>query len=359
MGTLMYAVVRSDLSKVLTKNNQGFPENSGETVKFYTNAKECNNAANAAWTSQPANLQFNNLSQNFKPLQEPNIIMQYTVELSQEQINKLNNVTPSFGSAGQYEGKIDKSTIKDVEVIVSRDFLHPYIFPSIEHVPVGQEPTYSNLIAEIINRELAYGKFELSLNQTYETERDGINLHNPATACKAAEAFGAHGFMNQAPASLPAEQMYCQQFMRMMTQNQPLNVALKAEPFHVAYNANLDALEQKFPNASINQLQVEAMRNTISAFSQSAVESHNLQEQQIFKEMRQMNDACEKVMDTVSQQNMTNFVTEYVDYIQGDFINSSDFENDAKYIADKVEERAVFGEIDNLDYNQDDVGDSY
>lgn len=356
MGTLMYAVVRSDLSKVLTENNKGFPENSGETVKFYTNAKECNNAANAAWTSPPANLQFNNLSQNFKPLQEPNIVMQYTVELSQEQINKLNNVTPSFGSAGQYEGKIDKSTIKDVEFIVSRDFLHHKSFSSIEHVPVGQEPTHSNLISEITNRQLAYDKFELSLNQTHETERDDINLRNPETACQAAEAFGAHGFMNQDPASLPTEQMYCQQFMRMMTQNQPLNIALKAEPFHAAYSKNLDALEQKFPNASINQLQVEAMRNTIN---QSAAKSDNRQEQQMFKEMQQMNDACGKVMNNVSQHNMADFVKEYVDCIQKDFINSSDFENDAKRIADKIEERDDFGEIDNLDYNQDDVGDLY
>lgn len=357
MGTLMYAVVRSDLSKVLTENNKGFPENSGETVKFYTNAKECNNAANAAWTSPPANLQFNNLSQNFKPLQEPNIVMQYTVELSQEQINKLNNVTPSFGSAGQYEGKIDKSTIKDVEFIVSRDFLHHKSFSSIEHVPVGQEPTHSNLISEITNRQLAYDKFELSLNQTHEIKRDGINLHDPEEACKAAEAFGAHGFMNQDPASLSTEQMYCQQFMRMMTQDQPLDVALKAEPFHLKYNANLDALEQKFPNASINQLQVEAMRNTINAFNQSAVKSHNSQEQQMFEEMEKMNNACGKVMNTVSQRNMTDFVKEYVDCIQKAFPNSSDFENDAKYIADKVEKDAVFGEIDDLDYNQDDVGD--
>ena len=357
MGTLMYVVVRSNLSKVLTENNKGFPENSGETVKFYTNAKECNNAAKAAWTSQPANLQFNNLSQNFEPLQEPNIIMQYTVELSQEQINKLNNVTPSFGSAGQYEGELDKSTIKDVEVLVSHDFLHPDIFSSTEHVPFGQVPKHSKLIAEIINRQSAYDRFELALNETHEIKRDGIDLHDPKEACKAAEAFGAHGFMNQDPASLPTEWMYCQQFMRMMTQNQPLNIALKAETFHLKYNANLDALEQKFPNASINQLQVEAMRNTINAFNKSAVKSHNLQEQQMFKEMHQMNDACGKVMDTVSQHNMTKFVKEYVDYIQKDFPNSSDFKNGAEYIADKVEKDAIFGEIDNLDYNQYDVDD--
>lgn len=359
MGTLMYVVVRSNLSKVLTKNNQGFPENSGETVRFYTNAQECNNAAKAAWTSQPANLQFNNLSQNFEPLQEPNIIIQYTVELSPEQINKLNNVTPSFGSAGQYEGKLDKSTIKDVEVFVSRDFLHDKSFSSIEHVPFGQAPTHAKFIAETANREAGYNRFELALNRTHEFKREGLNFHNPNTARKAAEAFGAHGFMNQDPASLPTEQMYCQQFMRMMTQNQPLDIALKAEPFHLAYNANLDALEQKFPNASINQLQVEAMRNTINAFNKSAVKSHNLQEQQMFKEMHQMNDACGKVMDTVSQHNMTSFVKEYVDYIQKNFPNSSDFENDAKYIADKVEERDDFGEIDDLDYNEDDVGDLY
>lgn len=359
MGTLMYAIVHSDLSKVLTKNNQGFPENSGETVKFYTNAKECYNVANGAWTSPPANLQFNNLSQNSKPLQEPNIVMQYTVELSQEQINKLNNVTPSFGSAGRYEGKIDKSTIKDVEVVVSRDFLHHKSFSSIEHVPVGQEPTHSNLISEITNRQKAYDRFELALNETHEIVCDGINLHNYNTACEAAEAFGAHGFMNQDPASLSTEQMYCQQFMRMMIENKPLDVALKAKTFHLKYDANLDALEQKFPNASINQLQVEAMRNTINTFHKSAVKSDDPLDQKMFEEMQQMNDACGKVMDTVSQHNMTDFVKKYVDCIQKDFPNSSDFENDAKRIADEVEERDDFGEIDNLDYNEDDVGDLY
>ena len=60
-----------------------------------------------------------------------------------------------------------------------------------------------------------------------------------------------------------------------------------------------------------------------------------------------------------NKHNMTSFVKEYVDYIQKNFPNSSDFENDAKYIADKVEERDDFGEIDNLDYNEDDVGDLY
>ena len=151
MGTLMYAVVRSDLSKVLTENNKGFPENSGETVKLYTNAQEASNAVNAMWTSQPSNLQFNNLSPNFKPLQEHNIIGQYTVELSQEQINNLNNVTPSFGSAGQYEGQIDKSTVKDAQFAVSRDFLHNANFIPLEHVPEGQVPTHSGVIAEITN----------------------------------------------------------------------------------------------------------------------------------------------------------------------------------------------------------------
>lgn len=356
MGKYYYAVVRSSLEKLSKENGQGLPENTGERVTFYAHAQDAAAQVQNMWRGQPDTFDFPCLAAEGMRIAQPNVIGTYQVELTDEQIAKMD--TTRAGSTDVLRGSIDASTVGNVSWAMTRDMMHEAKFTD-EHVTVGSVPTHAAITAEAMNRGTAWERFENSLNQTYTSQLHRLHLGDPVTMRAAEESFGAHGFMQQDPASLPAEQAYCQQFMRMMTENQPLNIALKSDAFHQSFNARMDMLEHQFPKMPAHEMAVKAMEVTIDEFRQSALTTRNLLEQQVFREMQQMNAACGQVIGTVSIENTAQFATSYVNEVQSNYVNTTNFGELADRIADEVEGRSELGDSfgENWDGEFDDVGD--
>ena len=103
--------------------------------------------------------------------------------------------------------------------------------------------------------------------------------------------------------------------LRLMTENTSLDMAIKAEQFHIAFNNNFDTLASQNPEMPSSELALNAMSQTIADFQKSAEASHDLREQSILGDMKQMNEHMFSIIEKHPQQDagltsavMANFV---------------------------------------------------
>ena len=312
MDKYLYAVCSVTLDEM---QNGDTPELTGKPVTFFINAQEASNNALKRQHEQNTPLTYTPIGPNQVLIGTPHITMVFRCSLSDEQISKMTETAQPF-SAGSWSGKIDKGTICDVQSWMSRDFLHPKDVFSDEWVPQNSVPSHAKMCAEAYNRNMAYDDFWKSIKKTTPQVLSSFNIQDPAIQRACEDAFGAHGFMKKPLDELPMEQAYCQQFMRLMTHDQPLDVAVKTDSFHQYFNSRLDEIAAINPTISTPQLVTEAMEQTVSQFQQFANMSHNLHEQLLFNQLAMMNTICGQSLDKVVAEQQPDFVNIFVNKIQ-------------------------------------------
>lgn len=335
MDKYLYAVCSVTLDEM---QNGDTPECTGKPVTFFVNAQEAYNDAlkrqhepNTPWNYTP-------IGPNQVLIGVPRITMVFRCSLSDEQISKMTETTQPF-SAGSWSGKIDKDTICDVQSCMPKDLLHPEGVFAVEWVPTHSVPSHAQMCAEAYNRNMAYDDFWKSMQKTNPQVLSNFNIQDPAIQRACEDAFGAHGFMKKPLDELPMEQAYCQQFMRLMTHDQPLDVAVKTDSFHQYFNSRLDEIAAINPTISTPQLVTEAMEQTVSQFQQFANMSHNLHEQLLFNQLATMNTICGPLLNNVATEQQSDFVNIFVNKIQNtqDSMDSAVLERLAQEASDSVQ----------------------
>ncbi|MBQ8806116.1 MAG: hypothetical protein IJZ68_06485 [Bacteroidaceae bacterium] len=289
MGKEYYAVFQSSISKV---NDGKFPERTGETVTFYAKAQEGMDAIKGMHRTA---LDCPPLGPNGARVALPCVAGIYRVELEPSDIAKMQDTTKTF-SGGTLSGQVPKGSIIDTQWLVSADGLHYAHKGRLGETLNGDTPSHAAIQAVAGPRVSAFTEFVDAANRTREPDLERIDPRDPVTARALYETYSADGFMNKSPNTLAPEQAYCQQMMRFMVFDKPMNIAAQTDAFHQAYNAKLDALEAKYPNTPTSELAQKAMEGTIKDFRAAAEKSHGLREQRMFDEMQQANTACGTLM---------------------------------------------------------------
>lgn len=268
------------------------PENQPD--KTYTMYSDYNTAVNKA-RSSPHNGLYGVEGVDFAgggiPA-APDAIAIYQVHIPEDRMQFYRNAGGPFDRNPDdvIRGQVRLQDISQVESALRADYLNPTDKAvACEYVPQGYKPLHLELQQAFNERMEECDKFIEAAQKTGAKGRAQIDLAEPTTQRALQDVYGHDGFMNTPFDQLSQESQVVRAGMRLMTEDMTVDMAMKAEQFHVAFNSNLDRLEASNPEVPSSELALHAMTQTIADFQKTAEQSGNLRDQVVFGDMRQMN----------------------------------------------------------------------
>lgn len=296
------------------------PENQPD--KTYTMYSDYNTAVNKARTSPHYGL-YGVEGVNFTAGQippAPDAIAIYQVHIPEDRMMDYRHAGGPFdkNSDDVIRGPVRAQDISQVESVLRADYLNPNDeFIACEHVFEGSRPLHLELQQAFNERMAEYDQFIEAAQKTGDRKRQQIDLSDPVTQRALQDTYGHDGFMNAPFDELDQVSQILRSELRLMTENTSLDMAIKAEQFHIAFNNNFDTLASQNPEMPSSELALNAMSQTIADFQKSAEASHDLREQSILGDMKQMNEHMFSIIEKHPQQDagltsavMANFVQE-------------------------------------------------
>lgn len=338
-----YAVATPSLQQAA----QGkLPDKTNEKVTFYASAQEA--AGQISLMKQNELFEFDALGPNGSIPKQPMITGLYRVELSEAEIHRMNNVTPAFGSAGRWSGSIPKGAGFDVQWCMSSDMLHDTYHSSVETAINGQFSNAELIMAAKV-RSQHWQSFEDAIYRTSEHEREKIDISRPDVARAAMDVYGA-GLMSQDPSKMSFEQAYGQQLLRPITDNQPLDVSLQASGVYRSYSDHIKSLATVAPGLSESERAVAAMQETLKTFSNAAYSSHRLLDQQAYREMHGMNQACAQMFRQLHERDHMTALQQFADTVMNSPANSVNHSQVANEVVQNIQRDQLHEMSGNADF---------